>query len=109
LDKFSPLGRHAGRQAPRPKLPLSVQDLGPPVSKRTQPSGKRRQTAQTASGIFLAWPERLAGQVSRAEAPEENEILKQVSCFDEMTLPDGAARLLYRKIAHWLADARPIF
>ncbi len=29
------------------------------------------------------------------------------SCFDEMALPDGDSRLLYRKIARWLMDAPP--
>ncbi len=33
--------------------------------------------------------------------------MKPGPCFDEMTLPDGASRLLYQKIAHWLADAPP--
>ncbi len=33
--------------------------------------------------------------------------MKPGACFDEMTLPDGASRLLYQKIAHWLASAPP--
>jgi uncharacterized circularly permuted ATP-grasp superfamily protein len=33
--------------------------------------------------------------------------LKLADCFDEMTLPGGASRELYQKIAHWLETAPP--
>ncbi len=33
--------------------------------------------------------------------------MEPVDCFDEMTLPDGASRELYQKIAQWLETAPP--